>query len=61
MNNYNIIAGSESQKYNIINIIRKAGATLTAVSGCGSGYYIQLDATPEQADNINLMLGGATA
>lgn len=60
MNNYNIIAGSESQKYNIINIIRQAGAVLTGVSGCGSGYYIQLDATPEQADNINLMLGGAT-
>ena len=61
MNNYNIIAGSETQKYNIINIIRQAGAVLTGVSGYGSGYYIQLDATPEQADNINLMLGGATA
>lgn len=60
MNNYNIIAGTETQKYNIINIIREAGAVLTGVSGCGSGYYIQLDATPEQADNINLMLGGAT-
>ena len=60
MNNYNIIAGTETQKYNIINIIREAGAVLTGVSGCGSGYYIQLDATPEQADNINLMLGCAT-
>ena len=60
MNNYNIIAGTETQKYNIINIIRQAGAILTGVSGCGSGYYIQIDATPEQADNINLMLGGAT-
>lgn len=60
MNNYNIIAGTETQKYNIINIIRQAGAVLTGVSGCGTGYYIQLDATPEQADNINLMLGGAT-
>lgn len=59
MNNYNIIAGTETQKYNIINIIREAGAVLTGVSGCGSGYYIQIDATPEQADNINLMLGGA--
>lgn len=59
MNNYNIIAESEKQKYNIINIIRKVGAELTAVSGCGTGYYIQLDATPEQADSINLMLGGA--
>jgi len=59
MNNYNIIAGTETQKYNIINIIREAGAILTGVSGCGVGYYIQLDATPEQADNINIMLGGA--
>ena len=61
MNNYNIIAGSEKQKYFIINIVRMAGAVLTGVSGCGTGYYIQIDATPEQADNINLMLGGATA
>ena len=60
MNNYNIIAGTETQKYNIINIIRKAGAVLTGVSGCGSGYYIQIDATPEQANNINLLLEGAT-
>ena len=59
MNNYNIIAGTEKQKYNIINIIREAGAVLTGVSGYGSGYYIQIDATPEQAENINLMLGGA--
>jgi hypothetical protein len=61
MNNYNIFTESEKQKYFIINIIKMAGARLTAVSGCGSGYYIQIDATPEQADNINLMLGGATA
>ena len=61
MNNYNIIAGTETQKYNIINIIRQAGAILTGVSGCGTGYYIQINATPEQADNINLMLGDATA
>lgn len=59
MNNYNIMAHTEKQKYNIINIIREAGATLTAVSGCGSGYYIQLDATTEQANKINAMLGGA--
>lgn len=59
MNNYNITAETEDRKYFIINIIRIAGATLTGVSGCGTGYYIQIDATPEQADNINLMLGGA--
>ncbi|MBE7039129.1 MAG: hypothetical protein E7398_00190 [Ruminococcaceae bacterium] len=61
MNNYNITAHTETEKYKIIDIIKTAGAILTAVSGCGSSYYIQLDATPEQADNINLMLGGATA
>lgn len=59
MNNYNIIADTEKQKHFIINIISMAGAKLTAVSGYGSGYYIQIDATPEQAENINLMLGDA--
>ena len=58
INNYNITASTETQKYNIINIIREAGATVTGVSGYGTGYYIQLDATPKQAENINLMLGG---
>ena len=58
MNNYNIVANTETQKYNIINVVSKAGATVTGVSGYGSGYYIQLDATPEQAENINNMLGG---
>jgi len=61
MNNYNIIAGTETQKYNIINIIRQAGAVLTGVSGCGTGYYIQIDATPAQAAEINFMLGGPAA
>lgn len=59
MNNYNITASTETQKYNIIEIIRGAGATVTGVSSYGSGYYIQLDATPEQAKNINNLLGGA--
>ena len=53
MNNYNITASTETQKYNIINIIRGAGATVTGVSGYGSGYYIQLDATPKQAEQIS--------
>jgi hypothetical protein len=56
MNNYNITASTETQKYNIINIIRGAGATVTGVSGYGAGYYIQLDATPEQAEQINARL-----
>ena len=43
-NNYNIVAGSEAEKYRIIDMIRAAGATVTGVSGYGSGYYIQLSA-----------------
>lgn len=53
MNNYNIVCSTAAAKYTIIGIIRAAGATLTGVSGYGSGYYIQLDATPAQADTIN--------
>lgn len=56
MNNYNIVVATEKQKYNIIDIIRAAGAILTGVSGYGSGYYIQMDATPEQAETINKRL-----
>lgn len=56
MKNYNIYVDTEDQKYNTINIIRGTGAILTGVSGCGSGYYIQLDATPSQADEINRLL-----
>ena len=53
MNNYNIVCSTAAAKYTIIGIIRAAGATLTGVSGYGSGYYIQLDATPEQLREIN--------
>ena len=56
MNNYNIYAATESDKYRMIDIIRTVGARLTGVSGCGPGYYIQLDATPGQADEINRQL-----
>ena len=56
MHNYNITAATESEKYKIINLIRRVGAKLTAVSGYGSGYYIQLNATPLQASAINLEL-----
>lgn len=56
MNNYNIIAATERDKYHIIETVRAAGAVLTGVSGYGSGYYIQLDATPAQADYINRFL-----
>lgn len=56
MANYNLYRETEAEKYRMINIIRKAGATLTGVSGCGTGYYIQIDATPEQAELINNMI-----
>ena len=56
MNNYNIVASTETEKYNIINIIRAAGAVLTGVSGYGSGYYIQLTADPLQVAAINKTL-----
>ena len=59
MNNYNIVVQTENEKYNIINLIRAVGAVLTGVSGYGSGYYIQLNATPEQVHLINKKLGGA--
>jgi hypothetical protein len=56
LHNYNIVARTESEKYHIIDIIRTQGATLTGVSGYGSGYYIQMDATSLQASAINLAL-----
>lgn len=53
MENYNIYLSTETEKYDFIDAARNAGATITGVSGCGAGYYIQIDATPEQADYIN--------
>ena len=58
MHSYNIYVQTEEEKYEVIRDIREAGAVLTAVSGCGTGYYIQLDATPEQVFIINQKLGG---
>ena len=56
MHNYNIVAATEAEKYRIIEIVRSVGATLTGVSGYGTGYYIQLNATSLQASEINLKL-----
>lgn len=56
MYNYNITVSTETEKYNIIELIHTVGAILTAVSGYGSGYYIQLNATPEQVHTINSRL-----
>lgn len=59
MNNYNIVVNTEQEKYEVINDIRAVGAVLTGVSGYGSAYYIQLNATPEQVHLLNKKLGGA--
>jgi len=56
MNSYNLYRETETEKYHVMKMIRAAGARVTNVSGCGSGYYIQLEATPEQAENINKMI-----
>jgi len=53
MNNYSIYLATETEKSNLIQVARNYGATITAVSGCGTGYYIQLNATEEQAQQIN--------
>lgn len=59
MENYNIYLSTENEKYNFISIARAAGAVVTGVSGCGYGYYIQINATPQQAETINKRLGAA--
>lgn len=61
MQNYNIYLQTEAEKYHVMELARAAGAKITGVSGCGSGYYIQLQATPAQALTINKTLGGAAA
>ena len=56
MHSYSLYRETDAEKYQMINIIRKAGATLTGVSACGTGYYIQIDATEKQAETINDMI-----
>lgn len=58
MKNYNVYMKTENAKYDFIATAREIGAIITGVSGCGTGYYIQLDATPQQADQINAYLSG---
>ena len=53
MENYSIYIEHEKQKNSFIEIIRRAGATLAAVAGCGTGYHISILATPTQAAAIN--------
>lgn len=53
MENYSIYLSKENEKYSFIEIVRQAGAILAAVSGCGTGYHISIQATPAQARAIN--------
>lgn len=50
---FSIYLETETEKYDFIRATREAGATVTGVSGCGTGYYIQISATQAQADYIN--------
>lgn len=53
MNSYHIVTMNTNDKYIILDLIRSTGANVTGVSGYGSGYYIQFDATAAQVDAIN--------
>ena len=53
MDNYSIYLSCEKDKHSFIEITRKAGAQLAAVSECGRGYHISIQATPIQAMRIN--------
>lgn len=53
MSSYHIVTNTAKDKYIILDLIRSTGATVTGVSGYGSGYYIQFDATAAQVDEIN--------
>ena len=61
MENYSIYLATEDEKYTMMGLVRQFGAILTAVSGCGDGYHISIQATPGQADRINLAWAGVTA
>lgn len=51
--NYSVYLETETEKYDFIDATRRAGGIVSGVSGCGSGYYIQIHATKEQAETIN--------
>lgn len=50
---YSIYLSTEKEKYLLMSIIRRAGAILANVAGCGSGYHLSIQATPSQAETIN--------
>lgn len=53
MNYYSIYLSTEKEKYLLMSIVRRAGAILADVAGCGTGYHISIKATPTQAETIN--------
>lgn len=59
MENYSIYLAHEKQKYSFLDIARAAGAQITDVAGCGTGYHICIKATPAQAAAINSEWGRA--
>ena len=50
---YSVYLETETEKHYFIQAARQAGASVCGVSGCGSGFYIQIDATADQAETIN--------
>ena len=59
---YSVYLQAEAEKYDFISTARSVGATVTGVSGCGIGFYIQIQATPDQAAAINrIFTGGGDA
>ena len=61
MENYSIYLSTETEKYDFMDIVRRSGAKLTDVSGCGPGYHICISATPKQAETINTAWAGVGA
>jgi hypothetical protein len=61
MENYSIYLATETEKYTMMELVRRFGAILTDVSGHGDGYNISIQATPSQADKINLEWARVTA
>lgn len=54
--NYSVFLNSANAKYRYMNAARVAGAYITDVSGCGTGYHISIDATPAQVEKIERKL-----
>ena len=60
MENYTMLVFSETQKKNFLHLVSIAGATATGETFCDGEYYIQITATPTQADTINAFISAGT-